>query len=114
MSPPFPGLTAALYGALAASALGVGALLAIWRKPASRTIGLVMGFGSGALISSIADELVPESLVDGTSGLALAFAVGANTFLGLAAGLISRWTYETVAIVGSLVLPHAGSELCGR
>lgn len=73
-------LIPAFYGALAAGALLVGALIVMWRTPLSRTIGLVMGFGSGALISSIAYELVPESIVKGTLWLGITFAVGAITF----------------------------------
>ncbi len=77
---PSSWLGAALYGALAASALVLGALLVMWRRPSSRTIGLIMGFGAGALISSIAYELVPESVVTGTVQAGVAFAAGAITF----------------------------------
>lgn len=80
------GLAAAFLGALAASALLIGALLVMWRKPSSRTIGLVMGFGAGALISSITYELVPDSQVTGTLQLGLAFAIGAVIFF-----LIDWW-----------------------
>jgi ZIP family zinc transporter len=40
-----------------------------------------MGLGAGALISSIAYELVPESALGG-AGMAVAFAAGAVTFFG--------------------------------
>lgn len=74
------GPVSAFYGALAASALLVGALLVIWRRPSSRTIGLIMGFGAGALIGAIAYELVPESVVTGALWLGVSFAIGAITF----------------------------------
>ena len=57
-------LEAFLWGGLAASSLLIGYLLA-GRGLSNRTIGLVMGFGAGALISAIAYELVPESLIGG-------------------------------------------------
>ena len=49
------------------------------RGLSKRTIGLIMGFGAGALISAIAYELVPESAVEGWN-TALAFLLGALAF----------------------------------
>ncbi|TAH52713.1 MAG: ZIP family zinc transporter [Chloroflexota bacterium] len=74
-----PLLFAPLLGALAASALVLGALLVIWQRPSSHTVGMVMGFGAGALISAIAYELVPESQMNGW-GMALGFALGAVVY----------------------------------
>src|SRR5512144_863619 len=71
-------LSAFLWGGLAASSLLIGYLLAGRGLP-NRVIGIVMGFGAGALISAIAYELVPESVVGG-SGMALAFGLGAIAF----------------------------------
>ena len=71
-------LAAFLWGGLAAAALLVGYLLAE-RGLSNRTIGLVMGFGAGALISAIAYELVPESLNGGWE-VALFLLVGSVTF----------------------------------
>lgn len=71
-------LAATLWGGLAAASLLVGFFLAT-RNPSNRTIGLTMGVGSGALISAIAYELVPEADVSGWS-IAVAFAVGAAAF----------------------------------
>ncbi|MCG3141950.1 MAG: hypothetical protein HDKAJFGB_03310 [Anaerolineae bacterium] len=76
-------VTAALLGALAASALLIGAGLVIFKRPSSRVIGLVMGFGAGALISSIAYELVPDSTIGDSWIWAIAFATGALVFFGL-------------------------------
>jgi zinc transporter, ZIP family len=73
--------TAGLWGGGAAVSLLIGAGLAMRFTPSNRVIGAVMGFGSGALLSSIAYELVPESLIEGKGWpLALAFAAGALTF----------------------------------
>ena len=72
---------AGLWGGLAAVSLLLGAALAMRFTLSNRVIGAVMGFGSGALISSIGYELVPESLVKGTGRvMALTFALGALTF----------------------------------
>ena len=73
-------LTAALWGGLAAASLLVGFYLAS-RKLSNLTIGMVMGFGAGALLSAIAYELVPETALGG-GGMALAFCIGALTFFG--------------------------------
>ncbi len=72
-------LTAGLWGVLAASSLLVGAALAIWMRPSNRVVGLVMGFGSGTLISALAYELVPEA-TKGNIPLVVGLAVGALTF----------------------------------
>jgi ZIP family zinc transporter len=72
---------AAMWGCLAAVSLLIGAALAMRLTLSNRIIGAVMGFGSGALISSIGYELVPESLVRGHGrSMALIFAAGALTF----------------------------------
>jgi len=73
-------LAAALWGALGAAALLVGAAIAIFRKPSERLTGMVMGFGSGTLISAIAYELIPESTLGKGAGMAIAFLVGALIF----------------------------------
>ena len=74
-------LTAILWGGLAAGALLIGYFIS-GRGLKNRTIGLVMGFGSGALLSAIAYELVPESALGG-GGMALAFFIGAIAFFGV-------------------------------
>jgi ZIP family zinc transporter len=72
---------AGLWGGLAGLSLLLGAALAMRFTLPNRVIGAVMGFGSGALISSIGYELVPESLVKGTGrSMALTFAAGTLTF----------------------------------
>ena len=57
-------LTAALWGGFAAASLLVGFYFAS-RGLSNLTIGIVMGFGAGALLSAIAYELVPESALGG-------------------------------------------------
>lgn len=72
-------LTAGSLGALSASSLLIGAALAIWLHPSTRTVGLVMGFGSGTLISALAYELVPEA-TKGDFPVVLGLAAGALAF----------------------------------
>ena len=50
-----------LVGALAAATLVVGGLIVFIHKPAERTLGLVMAFGAGVLVSAVAFELVEEA-----------------------------------------------------
>ncbi|MBP1703527.1 MAG: zinc transporter ZupT [Chloroflexi bacterium] len=66
------------WGGLAAASLLIGYALAA-RGLSNRAIGMVMGFGAGALISAIAYELIPESVL-GRGGMPLAFGLGALTF----------------------------------
>ncbi len=74
-------IAALLWGGLAASSLLIGYLLA-GRGLSNRTIGLIMGFGGGALISAIAYELVPESAIGGWE-MAVAFVLGAVVFFSV-------------------------------
>ncbi len=71
-------LNATLWGGLAAASLLVGFYLA-GRGLSKRTVGMVMGFGAGALISAIAYELIPESVLQGWP-VAAAFLLGAFAF----------------------------------
>jgi ZIP family zinc transporter len=71
-------LSAFLWGGFAAASLLIGYALS-GRGLSNRSIGIVMGFGAGALISAIAYELVPESVLVGWD-IIVAFALGALTF----------------------------------
>jgi ZIP family zinc transporter len=76
-------LTEALFwGLFAASSLLIGALIATWRPPHRRALGLIMAFGAGVLLSAVAYELIDESASIGGGGLAVAAGVfaGAATF----------------------------------
>ncbi len=55
-------LSALLWGAVAASSLVLGALLALARPWPEHVIGLVLGFGAGALISAVSYELFEEGV----------------------------------------------------
>lgn len=74
-------LSALLWGLVAASSLIVGALAGVARTWNQRLIGLVLGFGAGALIASISFELAEDGFrVGGALPVALGLACGAVTF----------------------------------
>lgn len=79
-------IEAFLWGALAASALLVGALVAYAVTPSQKLIAVVMALGAGLLIGSIAFELIDEALK--TSEVA---TVGAYTLVGAAAFTLGNW-----------------------
>ena len=74
------------WGAVAASSLLIGALLGLVRPWPARAIGLVLGFGAGALISAVSFELAEDGVEIGGGG-----AVG----IGLAAGALTYYVCDT-------------------
>ena len=46
------------WGLLGSASLVLGAVVVAVNMPSARTLGLIMGFGSGVLISAVAFELV--------------------------------------------------------
>jgi ZIP family zinc transporter len=75
-------VNAFLWGLVAASSLVLGGLLASWVPLGKRTLGIIMGFGAGVLLSATAYELVFEavSLGKGSGAPTLGFLAGAFTF----------------------------------
>jgi zinc transporter, ZIP family len=72
-----------MWGALAASSLLVGAVLGVARTWPGRLVGLVLAFGGGALIASVAFELAEEGLQKGGPvPVAIGIALGAIAFAG--------------------------------
>jgi ZIP family zinc transporter len=71
-----------LWGLIAASSLVIGALVVFAREPSTRTLGLVMGFGAGVLISAVSFELIDEALTvaNGLGDVALGFFSGVIVF----------------------------------
>jgi ZIP family zinc transporter len=85
-------LAAVGWGALAASSLMLGALLAFARRWPDRQVGLVLAFGAGALISAVSFELAGEGLEVGSlRATALGLGAGALTYFTLD-GLIAART----------------------
>jgi ZIP family zinc transporter len=70
------------WGALAAASLLVGAVLADAFQISSRLLGIVMGFGSGVLLSSTAFELVEESAIaaEGSGATVIGLFTGSLAF----------------------------------
>ena len=83
---------AVLWGGLAASSLLVGAGIALVATVGRRTLGLIMAFGSGVLISAVAYDLVAD---------AFTLSEGNGVWLGLLAGAITFYT-------GDLLIDRAG------
>lgn len=83
--------SAFLWGLLAASSLVLGGLLASWVPLRKRTLGVILAFGAGVLLSATAYELVFEAvrLAKGSGFPALGFFGGAATFF-VADQLIDR------------------------
>jgi zinc transporter, ZIP family len=75
-------LQAFLFGLLATSSLIIGGFIATRFSLTKRTIGIIMGFGAGTLISAISYELVYEAvhLAKMTGYPAYGFFAGAFTF----------------------------------
>ena len=74
-------LEAAFWGAIAAGALLVGALVAYWSRPSERVIAIVMALGAGLLIGSVAFELVDEAIENADVAMVgLVTLVGAGVF----------------------------------
>jgi zinc transporter, ZIP family len=69
------------WGAVAASSLLIGALVGLLRPWPKRAIGLVLGFGAGALISAVSFELAQEGVrVGGGTAVGIGLAAGALTY----------------------------------
>jgi zinc transporter, ZIP family len=87
-----PVTLAIFWGGLGAFSLVIGAMVAASRPPGHRALGLIMGFGSGVLISALAFELVSKAAdqVDGPRSISLGLLIGCLVFT---AGdlLIERW-----------------------
>jgi zinc transporter, ZIP family len=74
-------LAAVGWGALAASSLVLGALLALLRRWPERMIGIVLSFGAGALISAVSFELYAEGVAEaGALPVAIGLGAGALTY----------------------------------
>ncbi len=79
---------AAFWGLVSTIPLIIGAWIAFKFRPSSKIVGIVMGFGAGALIAAVAYELIPESSPrDALSFVAL--GLGAVVFY-LASSMIDK------------------------
>ena len=71
-----------LWGALAASSLMIGGVLALVFPVNESLLGLVLGFGAGVLISAVAYELVEEAFTvsEGSTWVAVGLFAGALVY----------------------------------
>jgi ZIP family zinc transporter len=99
------------WGALAASSLVLGALLAFARRWPDRQVGLVLAFGAGALISAVSFELAAEGLRVGSLGAtALGLGAGALTYFALDGTIAKRFSSGR-GRAGRANAPDAGTAL---
>ncbi|MFM1965481.1 MAG: hypothetical protein RL134_1206 [Actinomycetota bacterium] len=81
-------LEAAIFGAVAQSALIVGALL-VWKFPSlkrPKVVGVLMAFGAGAVISAVAVDLVAVSYEEAGAGpTAIGIGIGCLIYFGIIA-----------------------------
>ena len=77
-------LEAAFWGFVGGAALLVGGIVGIYASAALRTIGLVMAFGTGVLISALTFELMREAfdLAGGVTAVAALLAGSLTFFIG--------------------------------
>lgn len=76
-------LAVALWSFVAAGSVLVGALIAFRFDVSRRTLGLIMGFGAGTLISAVAFDLVLPSARDaGNIAILFGLVAGSLTFWG--------------------------------
>ena len=69
------------WGVLAASSLALGALIGLARPWPRKAVGLVLGFGAGALISAVSFELAEDGVkIAGVLPVAIGLGVGALTY----------------------------------
>jgi ZIP family zinc transporter len=71
---------ALLWGLLAAAALLIGQLLAAPLSGSKRTVGLMMAFGAGTLLSAVGYQLIPETSLEHGWRVGAAFLLGALTY----------------------------------
>ena len=74
-------LEATFWGLVGGAALLVGALLGLYARASYRTIGLVMAFGAGVLISAVAFELTEDAFRSGgTTPVVIGLVSGSVVF----------------------------------
>jgi ZIP family zinc transporter len=105
---------AAFWGFVAGGALIVGAVAGLWLRPSQRTIGLIMGFGAGVLISALAFELTEEAFnTGGANAVALGLGAGALTFFAGDWAIDARGGHDRKRSGGEQASGSAGAIVLG-
>jgi ZIP family zinc transporter len=97
------------WGLLAGSSVLLGGILALWVPISDRALGLVMGFGSGVLLSAVAYELVAEASTTADQGMSVALGLfaGCGTFVAGDA-LVDRMGGARRKSIATQAAPAAG------
>ena len=91
------------WGALAASSLVLGALIGLARPWPRKAVGLVLGFGAGALISAVSFELAEDGVkIAGGLPVAIGLAVGAFTYF-VASGRVAAMGGAAALALGAFL-----------
>jgi zinc transporter, ZIP family len=91
------------WGAVAASSLVIGALVGLARPWPKKLVGLVLGFGAGALISAVSFELFEEGVrLAGGLPVAIGLGVGAITYF-VAAGRVAKMGGGSALALGAFL-----------
>ena len=91
------------WGVLAASSLALGALIGVARPWPRKAIGLVLGFGAGALISAVSFELAEDGVkIAGGLPVAIGMTVGALTYF-VASGRVAGMGGGAALALGSFL-----------
>jgi ZIP family zinc transporter len=91
------------WGAVAASSLVIGALVGLARPWPKKLVGLVLGFGAGALISAVSFELFEEGVrLAGGLPVAIGLGVGAVTYF-VAAGRVAKMGGGSALALGAFL-----------
>lgn len=101
-------VSAFLWGALAASSLVVGGLIAMRYQLSRRALGLIMAFGAGVLISAVAFDLVLEAHTTsaGNGG------VGLGLFLGCGAFFVGDLIIDGLGGADRKAIKRSGGQAC--
>ncbi len=84
-------LEAALWGLAGASSLLIGAVIGVRTEISNKTIGLILGFGAGTLVSAVAFELTEEAFeLGGADTVALGLALGGLAYFAGAVAIAKR------------------------
>jgi ZIP family zinc transporter len=103
-------LEAALWGAVGASSLLIGALIGLLFRLPSRFIGLVLGFGAGTLISAVAFELTEEAFdLGGADAVVAGLTAGALAYFVGDSMIVNRGASDRMNPMGSTAVSTSAS-----
>jgi ZIP family zinc transporter len=105
---------AAFWGAVGASSLLIGAVIAIAVPLPRRVIGLVLGFGAGTLISATSFELTEEAFeLGGADAVAIGLALGALAYFAGDSVIERRGGANRMSSMGEQSAESANALLLG-